>query len=127
MLTTPFQTMKLVIHVSKMQYILFFVHQLIMNANFAHTSLLLPFTSSFIISALLFLLQLRILIYSSSLLLASLHCGMLEIKNNIGGVTCFWTCSDFLIHKIVFFGEGLDLRSFLLFLSFFYVQFFNLR
>ena len=34
MLTTPFQTMKLVIHVAKMQQILFFVHQLMMNLNY---------------------------------------------------------------------------------------------
>ena len=33
MLTTPFQTMKLVIHVAKMQHILFFVRQLMMNVN----------------------------------------------------------------------------------------------
>ena len=33
MLTTPFKTMKLVIHVAKMQQILFFVHRLIMNVK----------------------------------------------------------------------------------------------
>ena len=32
-LTTPFQTMKLVTHVAKMQQIMFFVHQLMMNVN----------------------------------------------------------------------------------------------
>ena len=33
MLTTPFQTMKLVIHVAKMQQIMFFVHRLTINLN----------------------------------------------------------------------------------------------
>ena len=34
MLTTPFQTMKPAIHVTKMQHIMFFAHQLMMNVNF---------------------------------------------------------------------------------------------
>ena len=33
MLTTPFQTMKLVIHVAKMHHILFFENRLMMNVN----------------------------------------------------------------------------------------------
>ena len=33
MLTTPFQTMKLVIHVAKMQQIMFFVNRLMVNVN----------------------------------------------------------------------------------------------
>ena len=35
MLTTPFKKMKLVIYVAKIQQILFFVHQIMMNVNFS--------------------------------------------------------------------------------------------
>ena len=42
-----------------------------------------------------------------------------RIKILIGGVTCCSTCSGYLILKTGFFGEGLDVHSFLLFLDFF--------
>ena len=43
------------------------------------------------------------------------------VHNNIwlGGVTFYSTCSASFIHKTAFWGEGLDVPSFFLFLSFF--------
>ena len=44
-----------------------------------------------------------------------------------GSVTCCLTCLGFIIYKTGFFGQGLDLHSSLLFLTYFSVQLFNLR
>ena len=44
-----------------------------------------------------------------------------SIKNWIGGVTCWSNCSGSFICKKSFFGEGLYVPSFLLFLDFFYM------
>ena len=92
------------------------------------TSLLLLFTSSFIISALFFLQYIYIPIYSYLLMLLSLHCGMLELKFELEVLLVAWLFWVFLFTEHVFFGEGLDVTSFLFFFGIFTsVQLFNLR
>ena len=50
-----------------------------------------------------------------------------RIKIWIGGVTCCWTCSGCLILKTAFLGRRLGCTFLFLFLSFLFVQYFNLR
>ena len=83
------------------------------------TSLLLPFTSSFIISALLLLLQLLIPTSYSSLMLSSLHCGMFALKFELEVLIVAQLVWVVLFTKQAFLGQGLDLPSSLLFLAFF--------
>ena len=62
------------------------------------------------------------LTYSNIFLFANACFGImwyLRIKILIGGVICYLTCSGYFIHKTGFFGEVLDVFSFLLFLNFF--------
>ena len=89
-------------------------------------SLILPFTSSFIISTLLFIIQLLILISSSSLLLASLQCGVSALKFELEVLIVDRFVCVVLFTKQGFFGRRLRC-TFFSFVSglFFSVQFFN--
>ena len=90
------------------------------------TSLLFPFTSSFLISALLFLLHLRIPLYYSSLLVDLLHCGMLALRFELE-VLLFARLVWVFFHKTGFFRRLIC--TFLSFVSglFISVQFSNFR